>query len=400
MYKHDVVLIANEPWENFTWRRRHHVAWALSKTHKVLFVEPPYTIFSPLKNRNISWKQIFNLGRLKHKGRNLYSYSPFKMLPLSMPFSKVFDYDGFNRRAAYTGLKKAVQQLGIKCPLLWVYFSPEQYDYYGLLGEKLVIGDIYDKVGVPTWEGMLPEYSYGFEKRQDVILKNSDVIFTVSRQLLNELIKKHPFVHLVPNGVDYESFENSNAQIKIGKLKKPVLGFLGMMHYKVDFKLLDYIAESYPEWTLLLMGKDNIHVDVDRQVFNILKDRKNVCWCGEINRTAIPSFLSMVDVCLVPLKKLQMNQYANFLKVWEYLAAGKQIVAIDQGVACEYQDLIRLASSKEDFSKNISEALREDVRDDLVNRRREIAKNNSWEERVKQMLEIIEEALAGKERHN
>jgi len=395
--QHDIILIANEPWENFTWRRRHHVAWELSKKHKVLFVEPPCTVLTPVRGRNISWRQLMNLGRLKHRGRNLYSYSPLKVLPLSLPFSKTFDFDGINRKAALAGLKRAVEEIEIKDPILWVYFSPEQYDYYGLLGEILAVGDIYDKFGASTWKGMLPEHSSMLQRRQDFLIKKSDIVFTVSQGLYNELEMVHPSVYLIQNGVDYESFEDSprreNAEAIKG-LKAPVLGFLGMLHYKVDFGLLNYIAENHPEWTLLLMGKDNIHDDEDRKAFNELKSRRNVRWCKEIDREAIPCFLSMTDVCLVPLKKLEMNRYANFLKIWEYLAAGKPIVAVDQGVNSEYPDLIRFAAAKEEFVSNISESLDVDTGYDLVMRRKNIAKSNSWENRTKKMLEIIEETLA------
>lgn len=43
MNPHDIIIIAADPWEHYTWRRRHHVAWNLAKSHRVLFVEPPYS---------------------------------------------------------------------------------------------------------------------------------------------------------------------------------------------------------------------------------------------------------------------------------------------------------------------------------------------------------------------
>lgn len=400
MHPYNIVLIADEPWENFTWRRRHHVAWALSKNHKVLFVEPPFSILSSFRDRNIRWRQLFNLGRLKHQGGDLYSYSPFKLLPLSLPFSKRFKFDAINKRIIFHYLKRYAKRLNIKNPILWVFFSDKQYDYYGLLNETITVADLYDKFPAPSWDGMLPEHIQSLQQLQDKIIKEADIIFTVSRLLYDEFKLLHEKVFLVPNGVDYESFENcstSNCNVSIyEKLKKPTIGFLGMMHYKVDFELLDYIAESHPEWTILLMGKDNIHVDADRKIFNTLKNRKNVIWCGEIDRAAIPSFLGMVDVCLVPLKKLEINRYANYLKIWEYFAAGKPVIAVNQGISYEYPNLIRLANSKEEILRNISEALKEDIGKELVNQRKLIAEGNSWKNRVKQMLKIIEESLATK----
>jgi glycosyltransferase involved in cell wall biosynthesis len=266
-----------------------------------------------------------------------------------------------------------------------------------LLDEKLVIGDIYDKFTAPSWDCVSPEYIQAIKKKQDLMLKKSDIVFAVSQELFNEISKEHPYVHLIPNGVDYESFTNSTqheSPERIKRLSKPLLGFLGMLHYIVDFELLDYIAESHPEWTLLLMGRDNIHVDADREVFNKLKKRKNIIWLGEVDRIMIPSFLRAIDIGLLPQKKLEVNRYATApLKVWEYFAAGKPIVAVDQGVTPEYSDLIRYADSKIEFETNIAKALKEDISEELVERRKNIAKENSWPERIDQMIGIIEEKL-------
>lgn len=363
-------------------------------------MEPPYTVFSPLRDGNISWKQLFNLGRLKYRGRNLFSYSPFKVLPLSLPFSERLNIDAMNRKIIFYQLKRCVKKLDIRNPILWVFFSAQQYDYYGLFNEAITVGDFYDKFTAPTLDKTYPKEVESRQRLQDRMIEEADIIFTVSQLLYDEFKSLHKEIYVVPNGVDYESFENcaaSNSKVGIyEKFRKPTIGFLGMMHYIVDFGLLDYVAESRPEWMLLLMGKDNIHVDTDRSFFNRLKKRNNVIWCGEVDRPAIPLYLRAIDVCLVPLKKLEITRYANFLKIWEYFAAGKPIVAVDQGRPYEYPALIRSVHSKEEFLKNISEALREDMGEELVKRRKFIARENSWENRAREMLGIIEETLTTK----
>ncbi|MFC1678611.1 glycosyltransferase [Elusimicrobiota bacterium] len=396
MVRHNIVLVATECWEDSAWRRRHHVAWVLSKHHHVLFIEPPYPVVASLRDGSISWKRLLALGRLKHRGRNLYSYSPAKLLPESFRLA-AFGFEALNRKMALSGVKRAAARLGLRNPILWVYFSPHQYDYYGLLAEQIVVGDIYDKFGAPSWKGMPVAESRVLERKQEILLQHSHLVFTVSKELRDELIQAHCRVHLIPNGVDFDSFQLPTSEQSLGaieEVKGPVLGFLGMLHYKVDFELLDYLAEGHPEWTILLMGKDNIHSVDDRSVFSILASRRNVIWCGELDRREIPGFLARVDVCLVPLKKLAMNKYSNFLKVWEYLAAGKPIVAVDQGGKSEYPDLIRFAESREAFAEAVDKALRMDTGRAFVERRKKIAKDNSWGNRVVKMLEIIADLLA------
>ena len=389
---HDIVIVADEPWENFTWRRRHHVAWALARDHKVLFVEPPLNVLSPLRHRNIQWERLFNLGRLKHQGRNLYSYSPFKIVPLSLPFSGRLKFDAVNKKIVFSCLKRFANRLDLNRPILWVFFSDKQYEYYGLLDEAIVVGDIYDKIA-PSWEGMLPEHVLELQGLQDRIIRKADIVFTVSRLLLDELAPLHDKVYLVPNGVDYDSFNNAAQAGLDMSFRKPVIGFLGMMHYIVDFDLLNFIAQSRPEWTLLLMGKENISGAVDRLSFETLIKRHNVVYAGELYRCAIPAYLRITDVCMMPMKRIELRRYANPLKMWEYLAAGKPIVGTEQGSDYGLGEFIETARNKHEFLGAVEKSLgsADDVK--LVNKRKEVARQNSWAERTGRMLKIIEQNL-------
>ena len=109
--KHDIIFISSDPWDHYTWRRRHHVAWNLAKNNRVLFVELPLTIFQPFQMLQLDWRNLLNLGRLKYQGRNLYSYSPIRLLPLSLPGAKRFNYYERDKQRTFKVLKKIVKKL-------------------------------------------------------------------------------------------------------------------------------------------------------------------------------------------------------------------------------------------------------------------------------------------------
>ena len=67
-----------------------------------------------------------------------------------MPLSNVFDYKKLNKESIIKNVRKIVQKLRFKDPILWVYFHPYQYDYYGLFDEKITVTDWYDKYTAPT----------------------------------------------------------------------------------------------------------------------------------------------------------------------------------------------------------------------------------------------------------
>ncbi len=401
MPKHDIIFIAAEPWEYYTWRRRHHVAWNLAKNNRVLFVEPPLTLLNPFRDINLSWRHLLNLGRLKYQGRNLFSYSPFRLMHLSLPGSERLNYYERDKKRTLNTLKKIVRKLRMKHPILWVYFSQLQYDYYGLFGEKIRVTDWYDRFTSYTGFERPPDAMLSIKNREENLIKNSDIIFAVSEELAKDLRSTGKSVYLVRHGVDYESFQNMrNGENLVKKYKeknkRSILGFIGIMYYKVDYELLNYVAAQRSEWSILLLGRRWLLNENDRKLFAELIKRDNVHHIGEKPKEELPFYLSGMDICLMPFKKIDFVKYMAPLKSLEYLAAGKPIIAIDRGVKYEFSDFIKVADSKEGFVEAIAEALEKEMQngESLAEARKEIARQNTWERRVDQMMEIIESHLS------
>jgi len=397
MLKHDIIFIAVEPFEHYTWRRRHHVAWRLAKENRVLWVAPPIPLIGLFFPRHYnlthySLKTLFNLARLRHQGRNLWVYCPVQLLPT---WHKIPAIARFNKHLFIWALQRVVKKLDMKEIILWLFKNRCDYQYLGLFNEKLVVYDSYDK------QTAFAGFDEGDEWRSSVIgwesraMRKADIVFAVSGGLFDDAKKFNENCYLIPNGVDYDSYQspiNVPVNFNLARIKRPILGYLGILHYMVDFDLLNYLAESRPDWSILLMGRKLIKVPEDKARFAALTEKENVHYVGEIAREEIPAFLQSIDVCLMPLKKTEINRYADPLKLWEYLAAGKAIVAVDQGIEYHYQNLIKIASDKKGFVNCIEEALREKD-PQLIAERKQAAQENSWDRRVDRMMELVEAEL-------
>ena len=116
MSKHNIIFIAVEPFEHYTWRRRHHVAWRLAKENRVLWVAPPIPLIGLFFPRHYnlthySLKTFFNLARLRHQGRNLWVYCPVQLLPT---WHKIPAIARFNKHLFIRTLQRVVKNLGTK----------------------------------------------------------------------------------------------------------------------------------------------------------------------------------------------------------------------------------------------------------------------------------------------
>jgi len=397
MPKHDIIIIGADPWEHFTWRRRHHVAWNLAKDNRVLLVEPPFTVFQPFNEIQLNWRHLLNLGRFKHQGRNLYTYSPVRLFPISLPGAKRFNYYEIDKKRTFTILKKIVKKLGFSDPILWIYYCIWQYDYYDLFNEKIIITDIYDMYSSHTGNEKEQDLQLSIKKKEKTIINNSDIIFTVSEQLKNCIKSTNKTIHIIHHGVDYNFFQikkNNEHSIKrnVETINRPILGYIGSMFSKIDFALLNYTAVCKPNWSILLIGSWWLKNEKDIELFDELINKDNVHYLGEKPKEQLPAYLSRMDVCLMPFKKIEFVKYMAPLKLLEYLAAGKPIVAIDREIKYDFSEFIKVASTKKDFVAAIGEALEEERQNDksLVEARKNIARENSWESRIDQMMKIIE----------
>ncbi len=402
MTKHDIVFIASEPWEHHIWRRRHHVARQLAKKNRVLWISPPVLSLGLIFRKHYHLahykrKVIFDLGRLNHMENNLWVYCPVQPLPT---WHKIPEIARFNERFVLRDVQRIARKLDIQSPILWLHRNQStlsDYKYFGLFKEKLSILDIFDPIAADGFDWLNDDQNSNTEWMKHAI-RNSDIIFAVCNEYYVEAMKLNNKCFLIPHGVDYTLFETApkvgfGSVLKLNRIKKPVLGFLSLMHDKVDFNLVNYVAVSRQDWSILLMGRDSFSNAENRASFKDVVQKKNVYYVGEIPREAIPYYLQHVDICLIPLKKggSCRSEYGP-LKLLEYLAAGKPVVAVDQGIGNKYSKFIKVAETKEEFVKAISETLKKEKHNgkSLSQARKKIARQNSWDNRVDQMMEIVE----------
>lgn len=169
---------------------------------------------------------------------------------------------------------------------------------------------------------------------------------------------------------------------------------MGAIQAKLDFDLLIYLKKKHPEWIMLLVGKEYMNNEIDKTKFRELKSIKGVYHIGHVRRELIPGILRYVDVCLITFKENEFLSYASGpLKLWEYLAAGKPIVAVQQDSTYECSEFVRVGHDKVGFEEAVSKAIAEGHDSQKILERKKIARANSWNYRVDEMLNLIETEL-------
>jgi len=188
------------------------------------------------------------------------------------------------------------------------------------------------------------------EKR---LLKKANIVFACSDYLFKKQKKLNKNTHLIPHGVDYESFSKALKDIKIPEdikgIKKPIIGFFGLIHKWVDFDLIEEIAEKNKDWNIVIIGKALVNV-------SRLKKHSNIYFLGQKKYEELPAYCKAFDVAIIPYKINNFAASVNPSKLREYLASGLPVVSTDLPEARKIKE-VKIAKNNGEFIKNIEKSL-------------------------------------------
>lgn len=161
--------------------------------------------------------------------------------------------------------------------------------------------------------------------------KHADCLLPVTH-VLEEIIRSNVTpkrVEVIPNGISPEEMqiqrspESIRAEMGIGGRR--VLGFVGFVReWNRLERVLDYISARPEDVVFVVVGEgpDCERLESYAQERGI---RKRLFMAGVVERHLIASYINIFDVAILP----DVNAYASPLKLFEYLALGRVIVAPD-----------------------------------------------------------------------
>jgi glycosyltransferase involved in cell wall biosynthesis len=174
---------------------------------------------------------------------------------------------------------------------------------------------------------------------ENFLWRSADRILPVSgplAALLQEARVKRDRITVIPNGIDpamFDGIDSGTAKRALGLGGKLVLGFAGFMR---DWHGLDAVIEALAQpgvpdnLHFLLLGDGPARKTMEQRAVALgVADR--VTFTGIVPRAELGWHVAAFDIALQP----KAVAYASPLKLFDYMAAGKAIVAPDQANICE-----------------------------------------------------------------
>ena len=219
-------------------------------------------------------------------------------------------------------------------------------------------------------------------KGEGELIKESDVVITTAQNLFDHAKKLNKNSYLVRNGCDYDMFSKLKKNGELDSLEaKPIIGYYGALTDWIDAKTLEEVVRGNRDKYFVFIGA------VNTDTLKPLYKYQNVYFLGEVSHRELPGYLAYFDVCMIPFVLNDLILNTNPVKFYEYICSGKPVIAPQLPELKQYSDICYLYNNAEEFNGYINEALKE--KKELKEKRKKIGKENSWENRVEEIIKII-----------
>jgi len=395
----DIIYMTLFPWDNEYSSVSLSFTKEFAKNNRVFYINHPYSIKDYWNNRksDIAQKRKNKLLKGKMQYETIPGIDQDRVIaihpPLTIPINWLprggiynFFYKINHRRILKT-IQKVIKDYDLKN---YVYLNCYDPFFVGVLPKESFspLLNIYQCIDDFAIEPYTARHGLPLE---NVAIKDADVVVATSSNLVK--IKKHlnPNIHLLPNAVDLSIFDRAvNEKLpipsEIAGVKNKMIGFTGNMdNVRFDFSLVKKMAEAHHDKTVVLVGPINCD---DFYTLGIDKI-PNVITTGSKNIQELPNYLQYFDVTIIPFALNRQTESIYPLKINEYLAAGKAIVSTTFSEDIKtFDDWIYLADDEKHFLQLIDVAIAEN-NDERIAKRVEVAKTNTWTERVKAFWKIL-----------
>lgn len=381
----DVVLLSTADWDNPFWTNKQHVAVQLAASgYKVFYIDS-----LGLRRPSTSSQDIRRILRRLYKSalgprqvqKNIWVWSP-----PSIPLQKSPFIRRFNRFLLSAMLKFYTNRIGIRQEVLWTY-NPLTVHLINLKDFKKIIYHCVDDV--KAHPRMPAEV---FVQAEEALAKQSHLIFTTSQKLTEMQKKWNPNTYYFPNVADFKHFSKARDESTIIpndllKIPKPRIGFIGAISdYKIDFKLIRFIAETRRDWSIVLIGK--IGEGDPWTSRSLLQNIPNIYLMGPRPYAELPGYLKGFDAAILPNIRNTYTESMFPMKFFEYLASGKSVISVDLPALREYRNVIHIAQTSQDFVTCIDHVLKGDTIS--MAERISVAREHTYEIRTQKMLQLVE----------
>lgn len=142
----------------------------------------------------------------------------------------------------------------------------------------------------------------------------------------------------------------------LGRINGPKLCYIGVLSdYKLDLDFIEKCIQLSPDWNWIFIGEEP-----ERQsnpIIARLAERSNVHFLGYKTYDVLPDYLRGIDVALLPNLTSGYMSGVFPMKLYEYLAAGKPVVATRMAALSALAEQISIIDTPQEMVEAVTTIL-------------------------------------------
>lgn len=232
----------------------------------------------------------------------------------------------------------------------------------------------------PKEQSTLTKWNKRFLKKSQRVLVYSNY---VKRKLINEFGVKETKIKTLTFWTWPQNSIKKSLQ-KPSPSKKPIIGMMETLDFRLDFNLLEMTLKRYPNFSFIFVFDRRSKTNEDFYLGTAgkiarLNRYSNLLLKKVKNRNEALAWINLFDACLLPYDIKQKRVIGTHPEqFYHYLRFGKPIVSVNLPAIKKYSKLYYLSRSDEEFLKNIKIAASEKVSTELIKKRVRVSQKNSW----------------------
>lgn len=214
----------------------------------------------------------------------------------------------------------------------WVYYCVDDYE---------------------EWPGLDKPALRAMEAR---LVRCADSVVAVSESLRRKLAGMGRSAEILTHGTDLEHWAAVGVGVgdapaaRFDGLQRPLVVFWGVVDRRMDVEMLERLGRDLEGGTIVLVGPE---ADPDPALGRVAR----LARVGPAPYEELPSLAREASVLVMPYSDLPVTQAMQPLKLKEYLATGKPVVASDLPASRCWADALDLVDSPEAFSRSVRRRL-------------------------------------------
>lgn len=351
---YEMIVFSHLRWD-FVYQRPQHLISRISNSYKTLFIEEPVP---PGEYDTIGFD-------LEVISKNLTVLKP--------------------RVDSIDDIRLILNRLHINQSKLVWFYSPSFLPLLDTISADAIIYDCMDELSL--FKGA-PE---NLRKQEQKLLAMADLVLTGGVSLFESKSRFSDAIHCFPSSVDFPHFASAQNSIPIPpdmkNIKKPVIGYIGVIDERIEMNLLLESAKLLPEYDFVMIGP------LAKITENDLAKAENIHYLGMKDYDDLPNYLKAFHIAMMPFALNDSTRLISPTKTLEYMAAGKPIISTGiRDVVRQYAYCIPIVNSAETF-KNAVKNMESSDQNKRMEDYREVLEKTSWDNTASEMIKLIKEVV-------